>query len=110
MTPISLIILILSASVGRVGNPPNLGGDAPTTPTPNPTAAETEEMIKKAMRGQDFFTEDGWVFTCLLWPNLGWTVNQSEQALSQLLQEGKITEEEPGKYTPASAGEEVTKK
>jgi hypothetical protein len=59
-----------------------------------------EECINRATRGKDFFTQDDWVFTCLLWPNLQMTVNGAEQTFHQLLLEGKIVELEPGKYRP----------
>jgi hypothetical protein len=70
-----------------------------------------DTIIQKAMRDREkgdgsnkgYFTEDDWVFTCLMYPNLHCSIDQSEQVLDQLLQEGKIEEFETGKYKPTES-------
>jgi hypothetical protein len=70
----------------------------------NMTLPEPHQLIEKVMRyephnGKDF-TKSHWTFACLMWPNLGWDMKQAEQALEQLLLEGKIMELETGHYEP----------
>jgi hypothetical protein len=84
-----------SPTVGNVGN---------VGKTPNLEDNILREIMSKAMRDRDYFTEDDWMFTCLLWPNLGLTVNDIERLLMQLLQEGKVLQLGDGdrdKYQPA---------
>jgi hypothetical protein len=40
------------------------------------------------------------VFRCQLWPNIHWTEDEAQQRLYALVQEGKLTEIEPGRYAP----------
>jgi hypothetical protein len=81
-------------SVGSVGQTPNEGG------TVTISDATIQELLNKGLSNKDYFTEDDWVFTCLLWPNLQMTVNEAEQTFYQLLKEGKVRELESGKYQP----------
>jgi Bifunctional DNA primase/polymerase, N-terminal len=85
-------------------NGPGVGGVGKTPKIED--GATLQEIIKKAMKDQDFFTEDNWMFACLLWPNLELTVKDAEQVLRQLLQQGKVREleEKPGKYAPVTGG------
>jgi hypothetical protein len=64
-----------------------------------------DEIAQKALKlgqadNRDYFTLDDWLFECSMWPNLGWKIIEAEQALKQLLQQGKIMEVEPDRYTP----------
>jgi hypothetical protein len=64
-----------------------------------------DEIARKALKlgqadNRDYFTLDDWLFECSMWPNLGWKIIEAEQALKQLLQQGKIMEVEPDRYTP----------
>jgi hypothetical protein len=64
-----------------------------------------EEIISKCiMDGQGnnkgYFTKDEWMVRLLLLPNERWTEDQAEQTFYQLLQEGKLTEIEQGRFKP----------
>jgi hypothetical protein len=59
------------------------------------------DIINKAMldeqgNSKGFFTLDDFVFTARMWPNLDWTINETEQEFDQLLANGRIRELEPG--------------
>jgi hypothetical protein len=72
-----------------------------------------KEAIRKAMLDNDgttnkgYFTEDHFAFELMALPNQHWTYNEAEHLLSQLFQDGKMIEIEPGteKYKPNSQKE-----
>lgn len=67
-------------------------------------------MAEKAMKdhqgnSKGYFKKDDWTFTCQMWLNLHWTIDEAEQTLYALLEEGKIREisGKPGIYEPTSS-------
>jgi hypothetical protein len=59
-------------------------------------------LNRLSTKHKDFFIEDDWNYQCAIWPSLQWDKSQAKEAFNQLLQEGKITEIEPGKYRPTT--------
>lgn len=64
------------------------------------------EVIRRVMldnqgNNKEYFTLDDFVFAMQMIPNERWTENEAEQTLYALLEEGKIQEIEPGRYSPA---------
>jgi hypothetical protein len=64
-----------------------------------------EEIINKCMLDKEgnnkgYFTKDEWTVRHLLVPNEKWTEDKAEQTLYALVQEGKLTEIEPGRFKP----------
>jgi replicative DNA helicase Mcm len=63
------------------------------------------QIIAKAMLdghggNKGYCTKDDFIYTTQMWPNLNWSEDQAEQTFYQLLQEGKLTETEPGRFKP----------
>jgi hypothetical protein len=59
-----------------------------------------EEIISKAVEDKGYCTEQDFVFVTQMEPNLYWSEADAEQTFRQLIQEGKLVEFEPGKFTP----------
>jgi replicative DNA helicase Mcm len=69
------------------------------------TAATISEVIEKAMLDREgnnkgYCTVEDFVYAAVMRPNEGWTEDQAEQTLCQLLQEGKLIEVEPRRFKP----------
>ncbi len=69
-----------------------------------------KRMVEKATkdnRGDDkgYFTRDDRVFTCQMWHNLHWTIDEAEQTMYALIEEGKIQETElgSGRFAPTDS-------
>lgn len=56
------------------------------------------EVIQKAIGDKGYFTLNDFIWTLQMRPNEKWTEDEAEQTLYALLEEGKLTEFEPGKY------------
>jgi hypothetical protein len=59
-----------------------------------------DEIIQKAAGDKGYFTINDFVYTLIMLPNEGWTENEAEQTLQSLINEGKITQIEEGRFKP----------
>ena len=64
-----------------------------------------QEMIDSAMRDKEgnnkgYFTKDDFIYSLIMRPNEGWTEDEAEQTLYALVQEGKLSEFEQGRFKP----------
>jgi len=67
---------------------------------------KAEKATKNSLcNDKGYFTNDDWVFTCRVWPNPRWTIDEAEQTLYALLEEDKIQHTEPGsgRFAPTAS-------
>jgi hypothetical protein len=59
-------------------------------------------MLDEHGNNKGYFTTNDFIYALVMRPNEGWTEDQAEQKLYALVEEGKLTEFEEGRFKPAA--------